>query len=197
MITKNVDLMRMARKSLKGKWGLAVGTFFVFMLILSVVSIIPFASIIVVAPFSLGIVIFSLAISRNEEAKLDLIFQGFNKFGTSLGAYWLMFLFILLWTLLLIIPGIIAALSYSMTFYIIADEDSITAMDAITKSKKMMNGYKWKYFCLGLRFFGWALLCFLTFGIGFLWLFPYIQVSVAKFYEDVKANYESENYSEE
>ena len=90
--------------------------------------------------------------------------------------------------LLLIIPGIIAALSYSMTFYILADDNSIGAMDAIKKSKKMMDGYKWKYFCLGLRLLGWALLCVLTLGIGFLWLIPYAQVSVAKFYDDVKAN---------
>jgi uncharacterized membrane protein len=99
-----------------------------------------------------------------------------------------MILFILLWTLLLIIPGIIAAISYSMTFYILADDNSIGAMDAIDKSKKMMDGYKWKYFCLGLRFLGWALLCILTLGIGFLWLMPYMQVSMAKFYDDVKAN---------
>jgi len=99
-----------------------------------------------------------------------------------------MLIFILLWTLLLIVPGIIAAISYSMTFYIIADDNSIAAKEAIDKSKKMMDGYKWKFFCIGLRFFGLALLCVLTLGIGFLWLFPYIQVTVAKFYDDIKAN---------
>jgi len=99
-----------------------------------------------------------------------------------------MSLFILLWSLLLIIPGIIAALSYSMTFYILADDNSIGAMDAINKSKKMMYGYKWKYFCLGLRFLGWAILCILRLGIGFLWLSPYVHVSVTKFYEDIKEN---------
>jgi uncharacterized membrane protein len=70
----------------------------------------------------------------------------------------------------------------------LADDNSIKAMEAIDKSKKMMDGYKWKYFCLGLRFLGWALLCILTLGIGFLWLMPYMQVSMAKFYDDVKAN---------
>jgi uncharacterized membrane protein len=103
-----------------------------------------------------------------------------------------MFVFILLWMLLLIIPGIIAALSYSMTFYIIADDETMDAMEAIDKSKAMMDGYKWKYFCLALRFVGWALLCILTLGIGFFWLMPYMQVTNAKFYEDVKANYMSQ-----
>jgi uncharacterized membrane protein len=136
----------------------------------------------------LGISIFSLSISRNQEARLEQIFDGFNNFGTALGAYLLMILFIILWMLLLIIPGIIAALSYSMTFYILADDKTIPAMDAIDKSKAMMDGYKWKLFCMGLRFFLLALLCILTLGIGFLWLFPYMQVSAAKFYDDIKGN---------
>jgi uncharacterized membrane protein len=101
-----------------------------------------------------------------------------------------MALFVFLWSLLLIIPGIIAALSYAMAFYILADdkEKTVKAMEAIDKSKVMMYGYNWKLFCLGLRFFLLSLLCILTLGIGFLWLMPYMQVSLAKFYDDVKAN---------
>jgi uncharacterized membrane protein len=193
MDTENVKLMKMARESLKNKWGLAIGTFFIYILLTGIIQVTtefsPFSgivSLIVSGPMALGIAIFSINISRNQEARLEQIFQGFNTFGTSLGANLLMTLFILLWSLLLIIPGIIAALSYSMTFYILADDSSIGAMDALRKSKKMMHGYKWKYFCLGLRFLGWALLCILTFGIGFLWLFPYMGVSMAKFYEDIK-----------
>jgi len=192
MKTENVVLMQKARESLKGKWGLAIGTFVVYILItiaLQKIPIIgPIASLIVSGPLALGLAIFSLSISRNQDAKLEQIFQGFNNFGTALGASLLISLFIILWMLLLIIPGIIASISYSMTFYILADDNSISAMDAIDKSKKMMDGYKWKYFCLGLRFFGWALLCVLTLGIGFLWLVPYMQISIAKFYDDVKAN---------
>jgi uncharacterized membrane protein len=194
MKTENVVLMRMARESLKGKWGLAIGTFVVYILIIGAIQgitqLFPLAgliSLIIAGPMAVGLAIFSINISRNQEARLEQIFQGFNNFGTSLGAYLLMLLFILLWTLLLIIPGIIAALSYSMTFYILADDNS-GAMEAIDKSKKMMDGYKWKYFCLGLRFIGWALLCILTLGIGFLWLFPYMQVSMVKFYDDIKEN---------
>ena len=192
MKTENVVLMRMARESLTGKWGIAIGTFVVYMLIVCVPQFIPIlgplATLIIGGPMVLGITIFSLALSRNQEVKLDQLFLGFNKFGLALGAYLLMILFVILWMLLLIVPGIIAALSYSMTFYIIADEKAIGAMDAIDKSKKMMYGYKWKLFCLGLRFIGWALLCILTLGIGFLWLFPYMQVSYAKFYDDIKDN---------
>ena len=193
MKTENLVLMQMARKSLKDKWGLAIGTFVVYMLIIGAIQttteFFPLVGLLLLAisgPMALGIAIFSINISRNQDARLEQIFQGFNNFSTSLGAYLLMLLFIFLWTLLLIIPGIIAALSFSMTFYILADDNSIGAMEAIDKSKKMMDGYKWKYFCLGLRFIGWSLLCILTLGIGFLWLLPYMQVSMVKFYDDIK-----------
>ena len=156
MKNENVVLMQMARESLKGKWGLAIGTLVVYFLIAVVLQIIPIvgpiASLIISGPFAIGLAVFSLSISRNQDAKLEQIFQGFNNFGTALGAYLLMILFILLWTLLLIIPGIIAAISYSMTFYILADDNSIGAMDAIDKSQKMMDGYKWKYFWVGHYF---------------------------------------------
>ncbi|MBV1888515.1 MAG: DUF975 family protein, partial [Urechidicola sp.] len=86
------------------------------------------------------------------------------------------------------IPGIIAALSYSMTFFIIADDESIKPMDAIDESKRMMDGHKWKLFEMYIRFFGWSVLCLLTLGIGFLWFIPYMHVSLAKFYDDLKKN---------
>ena len=74
-----------------------------------------------------------------------------------------------------------------MAFFIIADDADCGPLEAISRSKEMMKGNKWKLFCLHWRFFGWALLAaFFTFGIGYLWLVPYMQTSFAKFYEDVK-----------
>jgi uncharacterized membrane protein len=97
-----------------------------------------------------------------------------------------MLLFVILWTLLLIIPGIIAGLSYSMTFYILSDDRTLKPREALDKSKQMMDGYKMKLFKLALRFFLLALLCILTLGIGFLWLIPYANVTMANFYDDVR-----------
>jgi uncharacterized membrane protein len=169
-----------------------VGTFLVYIIIVGTLQVIPvIGSVIglfIAGPMAVGICMFTLSLSRNENARLEQIFEGFRNYGTVLGAYLLMIVFIFLWALLLIIPGIIAAIAYSQTFYILAEDDTIDSMDALRKSKEMMDGYKWKYFCLGLRFIGWALLCVLTLGIGFLWLSPYIQVSYAKFYEDLKTN---------
>ena len=142
----------------------------------------------IAGPIGLGITIFSLSIARREDAKFDQLFEGFNHFGNALGAYLLMVVFILLWMLLLIVPGIIAAISYSMTFFILADNRSIDGMTAIDKSKEMMYGYKLKYFYMMLRFVGWSILCLFTFGIGYLWLFPYMYVSMSNFYDDIKDN---------
>ncbi len=192
MKTENTVLMQEARASLSGKWGLAIGTMLVFILILGVIQAVPkmgpFISLFVTGAFSLGIATFALNIARNKEARLEDIFSGFQNFGTALGAYLLMIIYILLWTLLLIIPGIIAALAYSMTFYILADDRSISATEALAKSKKMMEGYKWKYFRMGLRFLGLSLLCLLTLGIAFFWLMPFMQVTMAKFYDDIKTD---------
>ena len=136
-------------------------------------------------PSDARILHFFLSLSRNQDAKLEQLFGGFSRFGTAFCAYLLQAIFVFLWMLLLIIPAIIAALSYAMTYYIISDNESIGALDAITASKELMRGNKWKLFCLGLRFIGWSLLCLLTFGIGYLWLMPYMATSFAKFYDDI------------
>lgn len=187
--TENGMLMFQARRSLNGHWALAVITFLAYVAIHSLLQFVPgvgwLVSIFIIGPLSLGISIFSLTISRNEIPMFSQLFDGFEHFGMALGAYLLQSLFILLWSLLLIIPGIIAALSYSLTFFIIADNETIGPIDAIAKSKELMIGNKWKLFCLNFRFLGWALLSVLTFGIGFFWLMPYMAVSYANFYDDV------------
>ncbi len=185
----NVLLMKEARETLAGRWGLAVGFCFLYVLVLMVVraphKIGPLIGLIIGGPMLFGLSTFSLAFSRRQEASVSQLFVGFNEFGRPLVAYLLMVLFILLWSLLLIIPGIIAALSYSQTFFILAEDKTISGGDAIKKSKMMMQGNKKKLFFLMLRFFGWFLLSILTFGIGFLWLVPYVQITTAKFYDDI------------
>jgi uncharacterized membrane protein len=134
----------------------------------------------------LGAAIFSLNVSRDKELKVEQIFQGFKHFSTALVTYLLMVLYIFLWMLLLIIPGIIAALSYSMTFYILADEPNLKPSEALQKSKQIMHGYKFKLFGLYLLFILLGIACILTLGIGFLWLVPFAAVTTAKFYEDIR-----------
>lgn len=192
MGTENVELMKMAKASQR-KLGIGHRYFsfiYVYHGLLQGMAdyypMIALGTLLITGPMTLGLAYFSLSIARDQNAQLQQIFDGFNNFGTALGAYLLMILFIFLWMLLLIIPGIIAALSYAMTFYIIADDPKIGPLDAIDKSKQMMNGYKMKLFLMFLMFLGMALLCILTLGIGFLWFIPFANVTLAKFYMDIK-----------
>ncbi len=185
----NSEIMLHAKKALSGNWGLAIGALLVVQIIMNAPQYIHYfggiGTLIIAGPIMVGVAIFSLSLSRLHDPRFEQIFHGFYKFGAALGAYILYSIFIFLWSLLLIIPGIIAALSYSQTFFIIAEDNAIGPYEAIKKSSQIMNGHRWKYFCLNLRFIGWWLLCILTFGIGFLWFVPYLYVSYARFYDDV------------
>lgn len=127
------------------------------------------------------------AITRN------MFNMAFKDYGHKILGMFLMGLFIALWTLLLIIPGIIKTFSYAMTPYILNEYPSVGVNDSIDISRKMMKGHKLDLFLLELSFIGWGILCILTLGIGFLWLVPYMQTSLSIFYEDVKAEYIEKN----
>ena len=191
-MTANIKLMAEAREALEGRWGLAVATFFIYFLIVGGVESVPvlggIGALIIGGPMALGISIFSLKLARGEEARVEQIFEGFQMFEKALGAYLLMVINVFLRLLLLIIPGIIKGIAYSQVFFILAEDDTIDSRGALKRSEEMMDGYKWKYFFLSLNFVGWGILCLLTFGIGFLWLIPYVQVSYANFYDDLKGN---------
>lgn len=182
MLLKNTTLMQSARESLDGKWGIAILGFLLYNIILSFAS---YISLIIAGPFALGISLFALNLSRGKEVKIEQIFKGFNHFLNCLLAYLLMVVYVLLWSLLLIVPGIIKALSFSMVFFILADNPELNYNEALEESEKIMDGHKWQLFKLNIRFFLWGLLCILTLGIGFLWLVPYIYVTYAKFYDEL------------
>ena len=116
----------------------------------------------------------------------DLIIGFKDQFVTSLVAHILKTVFVLLWSLLFIIPGIIKALAYSQTFYLLSENKKMTASEALKKSEELMRGHKTELFFLYLSFIGWLLLSVLTFGIGLFFLLPYIEMSLAYFYRDLK-----------
>ncbi|MCL2230688.1 MAG: DUF975 family protein [Treponema sp.] len=140
--------------------------------------------------FMLGFAGFYLKRVRDEEIFIKNIFDGFKRFFPSLLLMLLYTLFIILWSLLLIVPGIIKSFSYSMAFYIMNDNPGIKPIEALKKSQLMMNGHKGKLFLLYLGFFWWFVLGTITLGIGFLWIYPYIQLSVANFYQNLKKEQE-------
>jgi uncharacterized membrane protein len=182
------DITAAARAGLSGNWGTAVGMMVVYSILVQGVNLLPglgsLLMLLYCGPLLVGIASFFIAVC-NGAPRFSQLFDGFDLFGKSLGAYLLMMLFLMLW-MLLIIPGIIKTYSYAMTFYIIADDPSVGAAEAITRSRQIMDGNKFRLFCLYLRFIGWSFLCLFTFGIGYLWLIPYMNAAQAAFYEDIK-----------
>lgn len=134
---------------------------------------------------NLGLVRYNQNLYHGRKAGLDDLFEHFNNFGNAFLLNLFIYLFVFLWTLLLIIPGIVMSYAYSQAFFIMQDDPSIAPLDAIKKSKEMMYGKKWDLFCLDLSFIGWAILSALTCGIGFLFLSPYMMAARTSFYNEV------------
>jgi uncharacterized membrane protein len=178
--------MRSAWQALAGRWPLAIGTYLVYVILTGWPGALGsgwgLIALIIGGPFALGAAIFALSISRGREARIEQLFEGFNRFTDAFVAYLLMVLYVVLWSLLLVIPGIVAALGYSLTFFILADHPSMSGAEALRTSRRMMFGHKWRLFGLMMWFLLLAILCTLTLGIGFLWFFPFVQVTMARFY---------------
>ena len=129
---------------------------------------------------------------KNDDGKVvSNMFAGtFKTYPRALGLSLLYMIFVFLWALLLYIPGIIKALAYMMSPYILKDHPELSPNQALNLSIKMMKGHKFDLFCLMLSFLGWSFLAIFTLGIGYLWLAPYMSTTLAAFYQDVKAEYE-------
>lgn len=186
-----------ALASLKGKWDKGV----IAALIYLCVAIVPMVGLqlikpgleglwyIVVVPLAWGYIVYHLGIVRNADLSFERLFDGFKDFGRIFCTLLLVGVYTILWSLLLFIPGIIKAYSYSMTHFILKDEPELKNNAAIEKSMQMMEGRKMRLFLLDLSFIGWALLCLLTLGLGFLLLYPYWMTARVHFYEDLKKEY--------
>jgi uncharacterized membrane protein len=153
-------------------------------------GVLTIAVLLAIGPFALGFAGFFLKRIRGVQIGIENIFDGFKRFFPSLLLMFFTVLFTTLWSLLLVIPGIIKSFGYSMAFYIMYDNPEMKPLEALKKSQIMMKGYKFKYFLLQLSFIGWIILAALTFGLGLLWLNPYINLSMANFYENLKINQE-------
>ena len=142
-------------------------------------------------PLSIGVcnTFRKLFVFGNTDCVKNLLTQSFNGYLRNVLGMLLVYVFVFLWSLLLIIPGIVKVFSYAMTPYILKDYPEISVNKAIDMSRAMMTGRKFDLFYLHLSFIGWWILSILTFGIGFIWLIPYVLTSQAAFYDDVKQDY--------
>ena len=127
--------------------------------------------------------LYTLRAARGEDTGgVETLFSCFQQFWRFLLAHLLMSLFTFLWSMLFVIPGIIASFSYSQTIYIMLDDPKISPLAAISASKQLMRGHKFEYFTLMLSFLGWAYLSVFTLGLLGIWLNPYMQVTMANYY---------------
>lgn len=177
-----------AKEILKGNWGVAIGMTVVYSIIISLLTGTLVGGIILTGAFMVSISIAFINLHRRGSMQFGDIAAGFNvgDFSATIGLYVKTVIFVALWSCLFYIPGIVKLFSYSMGPYILADHPGITGGEAITLSKELMVGKKWKLFCLELSFIGWDLLSILTLGILQLWIVPWKEAAIAAFYEDIK-----------
>ena len=179
------ELKTLAKESLKGNWGIAIGAMLIYALISYALGATGIGSIFL-GFIVVGYYAVNLKLIRTKTAKIEDLFSGCKNFVTNFLAYLLMEIFTFLWSLLFIIPGIVKSIAYSMTPYILNDHPEMSATEAITESRKMMNGHKMEYFLLQLSFLGWIILSSFTWGILLLYVMPYMQATSAAFYEKLK-----------
>jgi len=215
---ENIELKELARNNLRGNWPTAIIVWLVAWILTDALtgqggkeaadyvwqngeliradngpsSFGGLVSFIVGGPINFGLAAFFLKLVRKEQvAAFSDLFSGFKYFFKNFILNLLIIIFVFLWFLLLIIPGFIALLKYSMAFYIMHDHPEIGAIEAISKSKEMMDGNKLRLFSLWFSFLGWFIIGIFTFGIGFLYAMPYYHAAKANFYEDIKWQHSS------
>ena len=128
---------------------------------------------------TLGFAKYNLNLVDDKDPKLKDIFSQYDRLGTGFGMQFFRMLLITLWSLLLVIPGIIATYSYSMTAYTLCENPQMTAREAIRKSKELMKGNRWRLFCLEISFIGWELLAVLAIVLVTVMFMPTMFVMAA------------------
>ena len=176
-------------------WNSLTGKYWSLIIMLLVVALISGAAgsftmgllSLLTLPMSYALSVAFLNVSRTQcNPQLECMFTVYrDNFLKAFLVPLLQGLFVFLWSLLFFIPGVIMAYAYSMAIYVANDNPELSAMDAIRKSRELMDGHKWDLFVLDLSFIGWIFLCLLTFGIGFFFLAPYIEMAHVEFYREL------------
>lgn len=185
-----VRFRREAAAALEGNWMMSAVATLILYVVTGAFNVVPVVGpvlyMLVSLPLGYGVKVLFQHVYREGEVDLGMLFDGFRDFGRVFLTRLLVGIYIMLWTLLLIVPGIIKSYSYSMTDYVLRDNPDLAYDAAVRESMRLMDGNKMSLFILDLSFIGWAILCVLTLGIGFLWLVPYMQTAHASFYETIK-----------
>lgn len=181
------DLKAEAKKRLAGQTKPSAIVTFVSFLLPALAGPSGIAPLIFDGPFGAGMAQFFLRLVRGENPGIGTMFLGFSKFLRNIRAWLLQVVFVVLWSLLFLVPGIVAGLRYSMVWFVLADEPELTAREALERSKALTKGRLKDLFTLAFSFFWWLVFGVVTLGIGFLYVVPYVQTTWALVYEGMKA----------
>ena len=140
---------------------------------------------ILMMPLGIGTTAFFVSLIENENFEAKDLFKYYHDFVKIIGVTVLMGLIVMLGYICFIIPGIILTLSYSLVPIILIKKPELGIVETLKYSREKMQGHKLDAFVLGLSFIGWAILGTLTFGILYIWLFPYMQFTFTKFYLNI------------
>jgi len=187
----------MSSRELRARaWNRLRGTYWMVLVVSIIMTAIMSSSVaavglILTGPALVGFAAYLLDVVQTESKGEDfeLLLNGVKKnFANSLITFILQSLFIFLWSLLFIIPGIIKAFAYSQAFYLLAEDPSLTPTEALKKSQELMRGHKMRLLWLNITFIGWFLLGMLAFGVGLVFVLPYYQTTLAYFYLDIRGD---------
>ena len=196
--TERIRLKSLAKEQIKG----SIGTMF---LILLAVYVLVFAAswvtsfsggvggYIIGPALSIGIVMIYLNMAKGVKPNFSDVFNGFDLFSKSLLLQLLTEIFVFLWSLLFIVPGIIKSIAYSAAPYILAENPQKNVREILKESENLMMGHKKDYFILTMSFLPWIFLSALTFGIGLIYVVPYMDMTMTNFYLSIKP-VETEQY---
>lgn len=176
------ELKAMAKTQIKAPFWTLVAILLIDVLL----CCIPYASFVIAPALNLSLCMIFLNLARGKQPEVGDLFSGFQKLGRAWWLYFLQGLFVALWSLLLVIPGIVKSLSYSMAYYVMADHPEMTARQALKESMRLMDGHKMELFALYLSFIGWLLLSYVTLGLSLFYVVPYMSATVANFYNSIK-----------
>ena len=198
-MVSNAELKKNAREQLGGSifqnnWLMMLLACLIVTVLTSAASVVFFVgSLIVVGPLGYGLArVMTDRVRSKERIELGDTFKGFTEnFGGSLILGLLQSIFIALWSLLLVVPGIVKAYSYSMSYYIQQEDKSKDWKACLDESRQMMDGYKGRLFCLDLSFIGWYIVGALCFGVGTLFVAPDHRMARANFFMALSAERET------
>jgi len=177
------QLKQRGKDVLSGNWGVVLVTLVINSALQGLAgAILPgLGALAISGPMTAGVASIYMTLQRDYEPSVEQLFSGFENFLNSFLTGVLKAVFTFLWSLLLIVPGIVKSMGYSQAFYLINDDPELEAMDALRLSEQLMDGHKMEYFLLQLSFLPWILLCVLV--VPIFYVAPYISATNAAFYD--------------